>query len=595
MNSAPQYQNFQVMDAHDKVDFLDDFIEADRSSLYTVQQLKLLLQSIIIQEPNPYLQRQALEVYSSLVLRQTLKGQSLAALLTEDISEDANPFVQITQLRLLFLHYDASKEASGVFERLTHHLNADVASEAFYRKGLLLFLALPLHRANEFTARLQECRHCFSQAKIIAENRVDAKYYATICELILALIADEQDAYAALLETCLSSLWNLNLYSSFVSDFHLESRIGIALSLLVNIVSKVNQQSDWVNYQLDLNEVFELHQKLMSLEVESNLIEKTSLAQFKQQVSAAIISPIYQNNLIAASSKILVLLNQEQNPEFSEFLRQIYESLNQESNKKKDSTQLIALLSRRFASLSIADIVHDVSVLQSDNLQDLVSLIAAYAETNATYSITGYPQGDEIFKRLHDEIIALLPNYPKGKLNSFAIVLSNVIAYVVRSMQDKREFFPELYNPALAVGRTEHVFQESLYRNLRQSSAGSRYLYEPNQSGGGRIDVTYNDGDLVFPLEVKRTANLPSWDGIKLDYLAQAQTYANAYDQLGIFVVFDLSVKNASNSPVNDIRELFKFQILQGHYALGNNFPNGVVCIIVPANKVSPSSMSVYR
>ena len=595
MHVITQYLEFKSLDSFDKVNFLDEFLEANRFASFTVPQLKLFLQNIIVNEPNSYLKQRSIEIYSALVLNNTLKAQALVSLLIEDIEEQAEIFIHVIRLRLLFLHYDASAETDLVFERLSHHTNAEVASEALYRWGLLLFLALPINAQQVFTERLQKCRQCFSNAAIIVENRVDADYYATICELFLTMISNECGLSKELLGISLAKLWTLKAYSPSCLDFQLESRIGHSLSLLVDIADKLENQTVWLDYQKELSRIFELHQKLISIEVDSNLPESNKFGQLQRQISVTILSPLYQRNLLAASAKVQVLLNQEVDAEFFEFLDMLNTSLKQEPVKKKDRTELVALLARKFTHLEIADINRDVEYLQPNDDQALVSLVATYADSNSTNFITGHPQGDEVYKLMYNQIIGLMPDYPKAKLNSFTIVLSSVISYVVRTMQDKKEFFPELYDSTYAVGRTEHIFQESIYRNLRQSVAGYRYLYEPNQAGGGRIDITYNDDGLVYPIEIKKTASAPTWDDVKSYYLAQAQTYANAYDQLGIFMVFELSIKTADNSPINDIRELFKFQSLKSHLKLDGNFPNGVVCIVVPANKVSPSTMSTYR
>lgn len=595
METLLNYREFKRLEADEKVDFLETFIEKYSCYEYNVTELKQLLQNIVAGEENFFLQQLALEIYSALVLRNVLSGQAFIGTLVEDVARDASPFLQITRIRLLFLHYDKSQEAFKVFELLTQHLDADVASESLYRKGLLLFLEVPQVDAIKFINKLQQSLQILRQADNVVENRIDARYYAGVCELLLAILANQHDNSDLLLDNCLRNLWNLKLHSSYDIDFELETRIGFALNLIIDIARKMNKQSFWVDFKSDLNEVFGLHHQLINLEINKEVVDMSLFGQFKKQVTLTIVSPLYQNNLTAASSRLQMLLSMELEPEFRDFLTEINDSLDSKISKKKDPTRIVAQLSRQFVNISVEVITNDIGQLPAEDEQALVALIAAYAESNMIFSFTGYPQGDEIFKRLHVSITALLPEYPKNKLNSFSILLSSIIAYVIRSMQDKKEFFPELYDSSLANGRTEHVFQESLYRNLRQSDAGSRYLYEPNQSGGGRIDITYNDGDLMYPVEVKKTPNVPTWDNIRTDYLGQAQTYVNSYEQLGIFVVFDLSPKLSSKSPINDVRELFKFQSLAGYYMLDSHYPDGVVCVIVPGNKVSPSSMSTYR
>ncbi len=593
MNIPRQYQDFVNLSEDEKSDFLDSFCDEGYFQSYTPPVLKILMQSIIVQETNAYLRQCALEICSGLVLIAKLSRQTLLGILLEDIEDDADPFVQISRIRLLFLHYDASADADQVFEKLSRHLNADVSSEALYRKGLLAFLAIPQKGTSDLITGLQSCHSLFSVSSSIVENRVDAAYFAVTCDFILGLITGKQEDCQKLLAECLVLLWRLEIFSNG-ENLSLSQHLGQVLSLSVDIVKKVNEESKWYDYDRELKEVFALHQELINVQVNGSLIDQTFLERFKQ-VTTSIISPLYSNNLIASSARIEVLIEKETDSAYQEFLKEIQGALNQNIIKKKDNVQIIAFLARRYKNIPLQQIEADISGISDDDPLTLAGLISNYAAKDATYLMTGYPQGDEVFSLLRRAIESFIPQYPAEKLNSFSIVLTNVITYVVRSMQEKKEFFPELYDPKLATGKTEHIFQESLFRNLRQTTSGFRYLYEPNQSGGGRVDVTYNDNGLVFPVEVKKTKTKPTWKDIAADYLAQAQTYTNSYDQLGIFIVFELSDKTAQNTPLNDIRELFRFEYLKSHYTLGGNYPDGVVCVIVPANKVSPSSMSTYR
>ncbi|KXH79704.1 hypothetical protein [Chryseobacterium kwangjuense] len=593
MYSNLKYEQFLLLEAGDKVDFLDYFIAESYYGSYQRIELKQFLQNIILGNENAYLKQKALEIYSAMVQMKVLIASSFLGTLVEDIADDVDPFILITRLKLLYIHFDESKESENVFEKLAYHLNADVASEARYRRGLLRFTTIPLKDDNSYLSAILEAQEYFKSSFTIVENRIDADYFFCICELLSALIANESNEYLSLKNNCIQKLWRLNLFAE-KDDFTLEYQIGNALGIIIDMATKIGAESTWTDYRRSFSEIFELHQKLMSLEVKKGFAELSIINNISNHLRTNIISPLYKLNFSVCSAKIQVLIDGESDNEFKTFLEEILKSLEYTTIKKNADHSLVATLARKYKSIPIQQIKEDVAIL-SNEPSELAVLVGQYADQDQKFYLTGYPQGEEIFRTLNSEITKFLPSYPPQKLQSFAIVLSNLITYVVRTMQDKKEFFPELYDPTLVKGRTEHVFQESLYRNLRQGNVGYRYLYEPNQSGGGRIDVTYNEDTFIFPIEVKKTSKLPTWENVVKDYIAQAQTYVNAYDQLGIFVVFDLSKKNVDNRPINDIRDLFSLQSLDGLYNLGDNLPNGVVCIIVPANKVSPSSMSNYR
>ncbi|MGF6927380.1 hypothetical protein QFZ48_002880 [Chitinophaga sp. W2I13] len=365
---------------------------------------------------------------------------------------------------------------------------------------------------------------------------------------------------------------------------------------MVSIAEKITQEESWLDYSKELTEIFDLHQALMSLEIGTNIFPNSQFDYFKQNVASFLVTPLFQYNLAAAKGKIESLLKQTtSNTPFYIFLGDLKKLLVFEESKKKEVSTTLATLAQRYSKVSIVQIQQDIQKINIEDPSDLIALVASYEASYKLGKLTGFPQGEEILYSLYHELITLLPGYSKEKLTTFLSVLADVIRYVIRTMNEPKDFFPELYDSSLANGRTEHVFQESLYKNLRNSQLASHYSYEPNKAAAGRIDVTYEDNQCMFPLEVKKTKILPTWSRIASDYLAQAQTYTNAYDQLGFFLVFDLTPKNETNNPINDIRELFQIQHLSPSLALGNNYPNYIISVIIPANKVSPSDMSTYR
>jgi hypothetical protein len=61
-----------------------------------------------------------------------------------------------------------------------------------------------------------------------------------------------------------------------------------------------------------------------------------------------------------------------------------------------------------------------------------------------------------------------------------------------------------------------------------------------------------------------------------------------------MFIVFDLSPKQKTKNPINDLRELFQVVNVSPYYQFSNEYPIYIVTAIVPANKVKPSDMSKY-
>jgi len=129
------------------------------------------------------------------------------------------------------------------------------------------------------------------------------------------------------------------------------------------------------------------------------------------------------------------------------------------------------------------------------------------------------------------------------------------------------------------------------------SNFGTRYRKEVTEvADGGRVDILYTSDNITIPVELKKTDQKPTTESIAQNYLAQAQTYSYPYDQLGIFVLLDNSNKfDAKKSPINDIRELFNIQHMKPYYDVDERFPNYVVTVIIPGNKITPSIRSTYK
>lgn len=258
---------------------------------------------------------------------------------------------------------------------------------------------------------------------------------------------------------------------------------------------------------------------------------------------------------------------------------------------------MVATMARLFGNKNIEKIENDLKVLleqPGENIPKLMELINRYQQEiiKKKNSLYDNPTCNDILYTLKTEIEQKLPNYSKEKLASFLILLADVIRYVYRTCNDPKDNFPELYDPN---EKLESVFQNSIYKSLRQGGNAEKYIIEPSgMAGGGRLDIVMAYGDLRFPLEVKKTSHKPNWVKIKQDYLTQAQNYAHSNHQLGILMVFDLEEKTKTDLPFNNIRDLFKLLRKDTYYDIEDNHPDYIVVVIVPANKKSPSYTSKY-
>lgn len=241
--------------------------------------------------------------------------------------------------------------------------------------------------------------------------------------------------------------------------------------------------------------------------------------------------------------------------------------------------------------------------MQDYDLSDSISVARLFGKhvgdqyLSTPSSATGNPVGDEIFKDLVQKLQSFVPDYPNLKFLEFQAVLSDIIRYTRVAVSQKAsggEFFKFLFDK----DASENDLQESLYAYLEMdSNFGTRYRKEVTEvADGGRVDILYTSDNITIPVELKKTDQKPTTKTIAKNYLAQAQTYSYPYDQLGLFVLLDNSNKaDALQSPINDIRELFDIQHMKPYYDVKERYPNYVVTVIIPGNKITPSARSTYK
>ncbi|MGF6927383.1 hypothetical protein QFZ48_002883 [Chitinophaga sp. W2I13] len=230
MEQILTYKEFAQMDSSEKADFLDMLVEVQIYKRYSIAKIKLLLNTIIIEENNNYLRRQALANFAELTLIRYFQPDALIAILLDDLDESDEVFIQVLRLKFLFTFYNGNTAIIQKIEQLTKHTDAEVAGEAYFRKGLLSFLKITTESETEYIGKLQECIIAFGFASNIGENRIDAQYYLSISDLLMAIPLGNASMIHQLLGSALSHLWNLKLFSSNTSTFSIEANIAIVTS-----------------------------------------------------------------------------------------------------------------------------------------------------------------------------------------------------------------------------------------------------------------------------------------------------------------------------------------------------------------------------
>lgn len=595
------YDNdFEGLDDFDKISFMDYFMQKVDIQSIDEKNLKRFLQNIYEKEKLPYIKKQALEVFSVLTLAGKISHSSMIVFL-EEIENTEDYYILTSKINKLFLYYNGETKIEKEIESLFQHQNTEVVSTAFYYYGLISFFKGNQDEDIDILKRnLFEAKRYFHYSLNTLENRVDAHFFAEVTEFLLALLSNNAAQAGEILSRLTQILWHRQIaeISNKINQFEL--KIFHSLNILLSIVQKVSSQVDWLQIKDELDELYYLSYELLNIQIADTFRKNHVIQEYILATNKHIIQPLYHTNLFAIKARIAKYIRETADNNVKLFFQDIYNNLDIETKKKSDSRVFITYISKRHPNIGITDIHQDVQTVLEDpnsptialfNLMEKYSLI----DLQRVESFAGNPVCDEILERLKREIEGKLPDYPKEKLSIFLITLADIIQYVYRTCTEPKSLFPELYDPKHAKGRTEHIFQNSVYRTLRQGKNMDNYTIEPNGLiGGGRIDLVYTNQNLRFPIEVKKTSTKVDIESIKKNYLAQAQTYVHSNHQLGIFIIFDLTEKTKKQSPMNDIRSLFHVLHLKPYYDIPDKYPDHVVAIIVPGNKQSPSNTSTY-
>ena len=140
----------------------------------------------------------------------------------------------------------------------------------------------------------------------------------------------------------------------------------------------------------------------------------------------------------------------------------------------------------------------------------------------------------------------------------------------------------------------EQDLQDSMYSYFEHSKIADGLEYEkPRFVDGGRVDILYKNDIITIPIELKRSLKRPNKDMLEQKYITQAQTYTSGYDQLGIFVLLELSDKSKETPP--NFKDLFKVHHLTPSTNQEIEYPDYIISVVIPGNRTSPSSNSTYK
>ena len=595
-------EEFNALKLPNRVNYVDSFYLNEGVSEACEREIKKLLRSIVDNSgENEYVRRKALTCMCEMTLVGKLKMPGTIDVLF-DMARESDTFLVLAATKYLFLFREFSEnEINCILADLSESENAEIASEAYFRLGLI-FLFKSGDEVDEelFAKDALKANKYFRDARNTAENRMDAEYYYWVSEFILNAVKMDAQETKRCHQELVKKLWAKQVYGLHENISELDYKLYEVVNCIYRITG--NKVAEWIDYREGITELCGLHFELLNASLSENLYEAGLLDAFKDLNVSNILYPYYRNSF-QANLPIIKRLHKEYSEKSEEgpveFLNILARLVDKKDKKKELDTGLLINLVKAFPSIDAERIKNDaVSIGYKNKPEALIKLFEKYSKETGGFNqgyITGSRQGDDVFNRISDNLREALKDYPIERMYAFQSVLSDVIRYIHFTLQAKNNY-SNLLKFLFSSKAEEKNLQDSLIAFLKMNS-GRASSYRPEVSDvadGGRVDILYDVDEITIPIELKRTYSHIDEEHIRECYLSQAQTYVHPYDQLGIFVLLDVRGKD-KKSPINNVRELFDIMHLEPFYKVKQRNPDYVVTVIIPGNKIFPSDRSTYK
>jgi hypothetical protein len=600
LNQVLDYTLFSAQTLTERIEWFDQLDWESVAETKEQRNIKQFFTDVFNNEKFSYLRKKAVEWISELALGGILRPGVAQEFLLDVPDNDG--YITTAKVKYLFLLLGDNPQAYQAYEDAIMSSDCDIASEGYYRKGLVhLLYRAPNTSEATFSTELAEAQQLFSEACRVRENRVDAQFFGVVSRCIKELLAQQSEAYNISLQTLSELLWQRQIWGTKPAENILEWNIYRGLTNIKAIAEHTKNEPDWIKLEQEFTLLAKYFNDIVALSSVDMLL-KPSYNQFANGLASKVLQQYYVVNLSAARRRIEAMLVDldGSDTELLTFLNHVKASIAGHQGKKKDEPSLSSLLqlTQAFKHLTPNKITQDWRGLidsgksENDVLLELTyRYLPEYGSGDRTQYETGFVPSEQVLQVLSDELRALLIGYPGKQWSIFLEVLSDIIRYAYLVETKPKEFFPDLYDPKKA---TEAVFHRDLHRHLLHSKRATYYRYEaPDIVGGGRLDITYDEAGFVIPIEIKKRDSAVTWAGIEADFLAQAQTYAVPHNQLGILVVFEV-INKARKSPLPNFKDRFKVMHVPPIYGLSNSHPDYIVTLVIPVNRVSPSSYTKY-
>jgi len=589
--------------AIEKVLFFDNFYQSVDVDVVDSDELVAFLEDIFKTSPDVFLKERALHYLSGFILAKCTTNPFKAISFLLDVKATDEDFLIVQAIKSLFLFHSMGQyvQIRATIESYQNHQSAEVTSEANFRLGLMELESItPTLSTTDLLHILNNAERFFRAAAIEVENRVDADFFLHFMSLQSAIYKNDYEAFETAYNEMLRVISEKQLYSLDAGDIELE----FSISKLIEQVRKSYETAHKSNvWHYPITELATLSDSFLQLEkcAMNDSFYQDFHTHTKTGVVQNCLNAVYQSGLKDKKELIESIDPSAEASISNDFLSYVITLLRKKDASIQNDTQLALVL--REIITNPQDVEEVLTKLgDSRDTSIILSILGDYLKRNQTgiaHFATGYITGDDVLNSLKKHITMVLPDLDKEKRNIYFDVLGQVIRYAHHSHlgYNKSKFlflYSKQVDGGLGTDAKESHLQDNLFDSLKHSPIAQYFEYEKSKvASGGRVDIIFQYDKMCIPIEVKKTEESPTIEKIEEYYIAQAQTYASAYEQLGIFVLLDLSDKR--KAPILNFKDWFNIHHLQPATNLPVKHPDYVISVVIPGNKLLPSGMSTYK
>jgi len=592
------YALFKNGSVYQQTQFLDDFYTLIDIDTETGTDLVDLLTTAISQTVNSYVKRSLFKLMAELTLLGKISNVYALLNIGEEFLNGSDVLLQTIVLKYL-CHFESNLSAATIDRiiELSDSPDGDVASQAYYLLGIRkLTSSLAKADHTKLVIDLNEGLRYFNASAESSENRTDAEFFIIFIEWIMLILAERfieaKESFAKIEENLRLSI----LYFDDGTDWVVEYLIFEQVNTLSKIMTISASAKAWLDIKGNVELLMQLKTQRTDQLCESR-INAGLLNSINKKMLEGIEETTFALHLAYEKDRLAALKQISSENDLNAFISYIIRLFPDTDASPSENYELLAILSEFAGSEQGVKLYQQVQQKELTVEKAIRSLLYKANSSQLPFK-TGSVNGEEVLLSLMKDIDNVLPNYPANKRQVFMNVLEEVIRYArttfVNNDKSRYKFLFSTNEGGKGQTAIEQDLQDSMLLYFEHSKIADGLEHEKAKFvDGGRVDILYKKDIITIPMELKKSLNTQDKASMEENYIAQAQTYTAGYDQLGIFILLELSDK--SSAPPPNFKDWFNMHHLMPSSELDLKHPDHVISVVIPGNRTLPSTKSTYQ